>query len=260
MSPKTEQLHQLAEAIYHNNVDKFKHLLGGELSLALTRIPNPCPNAWFKWVTLYELAVEQCRHGILGHLLLLGIDVNHRHNAGYTLLYRLVLTGYSDTERVRCARLLLSQKNVNINDVDGSNWAPLVAAARIDKNKKKKKQQQDNIDVNCRCGYLEFTPLISAICHMQTKNVRHLMQHKNIDVNLCTHNGVRRLRDFSALHYVCVERAYEQELMCARQLLNDTKVDVNRMSCSGTTPVQYACNKQNYLLMALLVHKAFFVI
>ncbi len=113
--------------------DTFKNLLGRndkERKMNGIKVfanpPNPIPNlGWCGTgydyleysrlstnVTILELAAMFGKCDILEYLLSLGIDVNHKHEGGYSAL-EICVTGYC---HLPCLRLLLSHPNIHVPD------------------------------------------------------------------------------------------------------------------------------------------------
>jgi ankyrin repeat protein len=251
---------QLTQAIFNDNVDVVKRLLGGKRKLFVKDVAvftktfkshiniDTSPKHTQK-TSIFELSAKYCRHEILTYMLQLGVDVNHIHPGRLTALHLCLRYTGDDEMRNQCLHLLLSLP-VDIN-CTRSHYAPLHIAAQMSDIKPLKMLLADNrINVNIVTAHGMKTPLMDAIYARNAQNIRHLIQHPNINVNARNNKGDVAL--------VCACR-YVLNLpsMCVRQILNHHNVDMSSMNRNGRTAMSYVSNgiihKEQHIA-ALLTH------
>jgi ankyrin repeat protein len=187
---------EMHELVIDDNVDNIKKALGKEKKSNAMMIFSDLGRLTGK--TLFELAAEYCRPNILSYLLTLGVDINHRNSDGETALHICIQKKGSRKNRTKCIQILLSNANIDVNMVDEFDYTPLQQVSQSDKNNHILKilLKHEHIDVNKQLindygtvPTFYYSPLALACLGAQSQNVRHLVQHRNIDINLLCTSG-----------------------------------------------------------------------
>lgn len=113
---KMKHLEKLANAIRDNQLDKLKCLFSvikGGRKLAETKFRYSSSS---HKMTLFHLAVSQCRYEIIEYFLQLGVDINQKRG-GLSALHYLI-TSDAHEERLKCIRLLLKNKHIDVNTIN----------------------------------------------------------------------------------------------------------------------------------------------
>jgi ankyrin repeat protein len=242
MSPN---FNQIAGAINSNNLISFMHQLGSndnERAInALAQFKQHTIN-----VTVLELVVNTCRHELLQYLLNIGIDVNR--TTATPLLHSCIT--HCSHNGMNCVRVLLSHPDINVNAVDSTyHYSAVHYAVRNDRGNRTLRLLIKHKDVNVnllsdRQYTGDYTPLMCAVLYRAVVNVRTLIRHQHMNINMM--NSYSQTALYFAVLNDCV--------MGVRQLVHVGRSNVKQMFQYGDTVMTVAWAKREYVICALLCH------
>jgi ankyrin repeat protein len=201
-------------------------------------------------VSAFQLASLYFRYEMLEYLLITGVNVNHKYNNGQPPLHTLIMcTNVDDgNERLKCIRLLLSHPQIDVNALDGQYRTPLICAVLCnDVAVVKMLLKCNKINVNIVQRDMQHTALSIAQTWSYAAIVRKLVQHPDIDINM------KYWLDRTAIMYQ-TRIDGTGALMCARQLLDQSAIDLNHVDEHGDTAITLAVGAGTHFYPALFTH------
>ncbi len=145
---------------------------------------------------------------------------------------------------VKSIRLLLEQKEIDVNQIDNDGHTALIHACNYGYGEiVKLLLEQKDIDVNHQDNPDNNTALMWACRHDDI--VKLLLKRKNVDVNLQTSGG------YTALMHACCNGIGEN----VRLLLEREDINIDMTNRFGLTALYYVCNINNSEILKLLLAK-----
>jgi len=179
--------------------------------------------------------LEACEYGHLDIVQMLlayaNVDVNALDQFGNT---PLMLASMKDRREV--VKVLLKQKNINVNQQDVKVGLCAIECASMSNNKEivKLLLKNENIAVNQQDN-IGATALMWASFHGYKKVVKMLLQHKDINVNQEDKFGS------TALMWACKSKYSNKK--CVKMLLQHKDINVNLRDKTGRTAFILASNR-----------------